>query len=64
MPVSKRRSRALSTIFMNVVEYLADPRRATAQAERAGRVVVKDERGTIRLVISSNRATELLLDQS
>jgi hypothetical protein len=47
---------------MPVAEYLSNPRRATELAERAGRVVVKDERGATRMVISSNCATEILLD--
>ena len=52
----------LTTVEMNVSEYLNDPRAATRKAEQVGYVVVKDEDGRIRMVISSNRATELLLN--
>jgi hypothetical protein len=47
---------------MTVAEYLADPFYARQEAERAGYVVVKGPQGETRMVVSSNRATERLLD--
>jgi hypothetical protein len=52
----------LSTVEMAIGEYLANPRGATAASERAGFVAVKDEQGRTVMVLSSNRASELLLD--
>jgi hypothetical protein len=51
----------LRTIEIGVSEYLTDPRAAARKAEQAGYVVVKDGGGRTRMVISSNRASELLL---
>ncbi|HEY1690588.1 MAG TPA: hypothetical protein VGG39_00415 [Polyangiaceae bacterium] len=53
----------LSTVEIGLQDYLNDPRGATLEAERAGVVVVKDDEGETRLVISSDRASELLLDK-
>ena len=44
-------------------DYLANPRKAHEQAERFGRVLVKDPSGMTRLVINSNESTESLLDK-
>jgi hypothetical protein len=56
-----RNSQPLEAVEMSVAEYLANPRRATEESERAGYVLVKDEAGRTRLVVSSNRATERFL---
>ena len=52
-----------TTVEMGLREYLDNPREATLQAERVGVVVVKDDAGEARLVISSDRASEQLLDK-
>jgi hypothetical protein len=59
--MSKRRAE-LSTAEMGVAEYLADPHEGRRKAEKAGVLLVKDERGTTLLVVSSDRASERLLD--
>jgi hypothetical protein len=51
------------TVEIHVSQYLADPGGAARQAETVGRVVVKDAAGTTRLVLNSNRVTEVLLDE-
>ena len=48
-------------VILSASEYFADPRQATVQAERVGRVIVRDESGATRLVINAHRATESLL---
>ncbi len=53
----------IKTATMTVKEYLADPGAATRLAERVGRVVVLDDTGARRMVLSSNRASETLLDK-
>lgn len=50
----------LKGVEMSLAEYLANPQHATEESERAGYVLVKDEAGRTRLVVSSNRATERL----
>ena len=55
--------RISSNRTVTLTEYLADPKAATDEAERVGRVVVKDKSGTTRLVINSHRLSESLLKQ-
>lgn len=58
-----RDTRPIEGVEMSVAEYLANPKRATEESERAGYVLVRDETGRTRVVISSNRATERFLDE-
>jgi len=49
--------------IISAAAYFANPQAASVQAERVGRVVVQDASGNTRLVINSNRVTEVLLDK-
>jgi hypothetical protein len=51
----------VKTVVISEAEYLADPRKATEQAEEMGRVVVKDASNNCRLIINSHRSTESLV---
>ncbi len=62
-PRTPRNTQPLEGVVMSVAEYLANPQRATEESERAGYVLVKDEAGRTRMVISSNRATERFLNE-
>ncbi len=53
----------IETQTITMAEYLANPSAASDHAERVGRIMVFDETGQRRMTISSNRASEAMLDR-